>query len=71
MVPRNSERIAPILEAIRWLWQQHPEWTLAQLITKAAATQRTRGDIREIDDDGMLMGILKLAEGKTTRNAGA
>src|SRR6266542_7059914 len=70
MAPRDSGRIAPILEAIRELWQQHPDWTLGQLIEKVVATQGARGGIRAMDDDAMLMGIIELLHSRSKRSAG-
>ena len=60
----------PILEAIRELWQQHPDWTLGQLIEKVVATQGARGGIRAMDDDAMLMGIIELLHSRSKRSAG-
>lgn len=52
---RDPERIEPILEIIRFYWNQNPELRLMQLLFNAAKLQNpTRDDFFYLEDEALI-----------------
>ena len=57
--PRDPDRIPEVLEAIKQLWEQHPDWRLGQLIRNVAPLGK---DVFYVEDDVLLEGLQDLIE---------
>ena len=65
---RDPARIPEMVEVLRELWQKHPDLRLGQLLVAAASQIKGRDPIPPtplfyIEDDPMLDGLLRSAEG--------
>jgi hypothetical protein len=59
---RDPERIGPILERLRRVWEMHPDLRLGQIITNA----RYDRDVYYAEDEALILDIETLHPGRTT-----
>jgi uncharacterized protein YihD (DUF1040 family) len=61
---RDPNRIDPILEAIRAIWKQYPDFRLTQLLSNAAISSKlwSDNDLYHLEDEKLLQALKKFAE---------
>lgn len=57
---RDPERIDPMLEVLRKIWEANPDLRLAQIISNAARSHRAWPDVFSIEDNDLMKGLQAL-----------
>jgi len=58
--PRDPDRIAPVLEELRHVWEQHPDLRLGQLVVNAARAEGL--DPFNIEEDRLLNALRQMQQ---------
>ncbi len=54
---RDPNRIAPMLDALRQVWEANPDLRLAQIVSNAARGHGAWPDVFSVEDDDLMRGL--------------
>lgn len=59
---RDPERIGPMLDAVRKIWEANPDLRLAQIISNAARSHTAWPDVFSVEDRDLMRGLEQMQQ---------
>lgn len=57
---RDPKRIDPMINVIREVWRQHPDWRFGQLVVNMSRDAKYAGDLFYLEDEEMMRYFMSL-----------
>lgn len=67
---RDPERIEPMLDTLRQIWQHYPDWRLGQLLVNAINPNTPCPEIFYAEDEALLAKLQMLLQRAQSRDSG-